>query len=114
MKKELEWFVYRCDINTREVEKYNIFKHAKFYEYLYKAKINYLKKDSFQFEEFIEQVRKDLMYCYWSKVEWEVDICNVIDNNRGIKVDVYNQVMLNWEIFREYLLNHYKDIKKRK
>lgn len=30
----------------------------------------------------------------------------------GEKIDVYDQVMLNWDIFVEYVLNHTKELKK--
>ena len=30
----------------------------------------------------------------------------------GEKIDVYDQVMLNWDIFVEYVLNHIKELKK--
>lgn len=90
---------------------------------------------------FKERVRKDLSYYFWSKSEWEVIVtswppyvdseeidrlvkereehiskwgkfyqthCNV---TLGEKVDVYTQVMLNWDQFISYLWNNRKLIK---
>lgn len=69
------------------------------------------------------------MFAYWSKVEYEMvltDVFTSIDNNElerlkqlydrynystnlkvEKKIDIYDQVMLNWDIFSEYV---YKNI----
>lgn len=135
MSKELVWNVYRYNMNTKKIEPWNVFGHWKFLQDLYKLKVKYLKKDDFRFEEFVEEVKKDLMYYYWSKCEWEVVITEVaphisekelerimtekdlfykrqVNLNVEEKIDVYDQVMVNWESFKEYLFNNYKLIKK--
>jgi len=53
-----------------------------------------------------------MMYYYWSKSEWEIIIgpwCGG-NNTKEIKVDVYEQVLNNWDIFLEYVWNERKKI----
>lgn len=64
--KKLEWNVYTSDFNSDEIKTYNIFNHARFTEDVKK----YLKKCKTK-EEFAEEFKKSLAWCYWSKCEWE-------------------------------------------
>ena len=112
--KKLEWKVYFFDVNKKEFVAYNIFNHFKFCDYLYKAKIKYLKKDNFRFEDFITEIEKDLMYCFWSKAEYELMLKGLPFGNIEEKIDIYQQVKTNWQAFTEYLYNNYKLIKKEK
>ena len=84
------------------------------------------------------------MYFFWCKSEYEIIITELFsyitdkeldrinkerekriqqyDNFHGVivnldigkKIDIYQQIMDNWEAFKEYLFNNYKLIKKRK
>lgn len=106
----LEWNVYKEDFNGKEITTYNIFHHYGFYNDLLKAK----KKPE---DEFKEAVKTSLMYHFWSKCEWEIILSDwpPSPEERGFKkekVDVYDQVMLNWDIFIEYVWNHKNEIKK--
>ena len=81
-----------------------------------KAKREYLKKDNFRFEDFMEQVKKELQYYYRSKSEWEIIVAPWVGGDpvkHSIKIDVYEQIILNWEAFTEYLFHNYKLIKKK-
>ena len=153
------WNVYISNFNNREIETFNIFDHCSFYEACLKAKKKF-KEDK---EGFAEEVRRNLMYYFWSKCEWEIILDhwpdgewgelrtsmtvreladmygnagkkndswrfseNVIDRNVVLKVypewirfkckkiDVYEQVMNNWQIFIDYLWDHRKELKARK
>lgn len=96
----MEWNVYVEDINRREIKTYNIFDHSSFRE---EIKSIYSKcKDK---KEFAEKVKKCTMYYFWCKCEWEIVIsgfpsCKIVSEK---KVDVYSQVMMNFEIFIEYV-----------
>lgn len=104
----LTWNVYVGDFNRGKIVVHNIFDHYSVMEDLRKA----VKKYSKDRKIFAEEVRKSLMYYYWSKCEWEV----VIDHwpprkdKDGIKVDVYDQIRLNWEPFLDYLWNHKEEL----
>ena len=123
------WNVYRCDINSRQVEIYNIFEHGGFIDAVKKLMKKKIKKD-----EFSEELRIIVGYFFRARIQWEMSICfypvnvgreeieRVIDERekfyrkegkfpylQGIdvesvkKIDVYEQVKLNWEIFLDYV-----------
>ena len=99
------------DINSRKIKIHNVFNHWRFIEYSAK----YIKKYKDDKEGLKEQIRKELMYYYWSKYEWEVIVAPFTSNPKEEeekKLDVYEQVMLNWDIFFEYFWEHRKEILK--
>lgn len=113
---ELKWNVYIGNFNKREIETYNIFEHWKFKEDCDKA----WKKYKTDFHAFSKEVKSSLMYYFWGKCEWEVTIHHwpPNENFRDKKIDVFEQVMLNWDVFIVYVWNTYylnssrkKDIK---
>ena len=123
------WNVYRENANTKKIEVYNIFDHASFKRDVQEAYATCKTQ-----KEFVEKLKRTLMYYFWSKCEWEVIITDwpthvsVAEVERmsaeiakyeadyghkpystGVnlkvaeKIDVYNQVMLNWEAFVNYV-----------
>ena len=99
--KKMHWYVYISDSNKRIIEKYDIFDH---YWFTKDLKETY-KKYKNDFAAFSEYVRKDLMYYFWSKCEWEIilDHWPHWDNFKGRKIDVYDQISMNWDIFIKYV-----------
>ena len=63
------WNVYREDFNQRDIVKYNIFDHGGFAQDVKK-----LLKEDITKDKFAEQLRRSLMYWFWSKSEYEVII----------------------------------------
>ena len=142
--KELVWNVYCLNNATHEIEPRNVFYHYGFLKDLYKLKKQYLKKGDFRFDDFIKEVERDLKYYYWSKYEWEIVLTiwpprieeeelerlkeeretttkegqhlylQDVRLHVSKKVDIYEQVKMNWDAFVEYLRNNYKLIKKPK
>ena len=111
IKLPVEWNVYYYNYNSRKVETHNVFNHWRFIEYSAKA-IKKYKDDKKSLEE---QIRRELMYYYWSKYVWEVIVAPFTSNlkeEEEKKLDVYEQVMLNWNIFFEYFWEHRKEILK--
>ena len=102
---ELKWNVIIGDFNHKDIETYNIFDHDYFKEYCDKAWKNY-KND---FNSFSKEVKRNLMYYFWSKCEWEVIVSHWPPSERfeDKKIDVYEQVMMNWNVFIVYLWNYY-------
>lgn len=99
--KALSWMVYRYDFNKKTIEPYDIFKHYSFLQDFEKLR---KKSKTLSFEEFSEQLRKTLMYYFWSRCEYEV-IISAWPPKEGtaIKIDIYQQAMLNKDIFFEYV-----------
>ena len=50
------------------------------------------------------------MYRFWSKFEWELVLTEWTgrDNPTQKKVDVYDQLLLNWDRFIDYLWENLK------
>ena len=105
----LEWNVYYENFNAREIQETNILSHGNFLTDLKKAHKKY--KDNR--EAFEKEVKSSLMYWYWSKCEWEIIISDWPPSDRvpAIKVDVYDQVMLNWNVFMDYLWEHREELR---
>ena len=110
VKSPVVWNVYYYNHNSRQIEVHNVFDHWRFIEYSAK----YIKKFKDDKEALKEQIRRELVYYYWSKYEWEIIISpfTAKPENNDIKVDVYEQVMLNWDVFFEYFWDHRKEIVK--
>ena len=98
----MHWFVYKDNFNARTIEKYDIFNHYSFDKDVKEIYKRY-KND---FNTFSEEIKKSLMYHFWSKCEWEIIISDWPPSTKDKveeKVDVYDQVMLNWKVFINYV-----------
>ena len=108
MKYELKWNVFYYNINRNKITTYNIFKHGSFNEYIKRA----FKKCKTK-EEFAQTLRRELMYYFWSKAEWELVIEITEDNHiflipwcgcrypEKTKVDVTDDTSFDWRGFAE-------------
>lgn len=105
----MQWNVYRGNFNSRKIETYNIFTYISFLGDCVKN----AEKNRNDREAFMDTLRKDLMYYFWSKCEWEVIISHwpPSDHLQDEKVDVYSQVMMNWDIFSTYVWLHRDQLK---
>ena len=98
--KQLVWNVIYHDLNGQRIGTFNVFLHGGF--------IADVKKDLKRCdtnEEFAEPLRRSLSYYFRGKTEWEVIIAPWCGGRetKDIKIDVYWQIMNNWEIFLEYV-----------
>ena len=116
----LEWNVIVSDFNGGEIVTHNVFYHYSLIQDLGKTlrKLS-RKKDMTEAEkrqEFADNLKTDMMYYYWSKSEWEVIVSHwppgPPERFRDAKIDVYDQVMLNWDKFVDYAWNNRKLIMK--
>lgn len=56
-------------------------------------------------EDFLEEkLRRECMYYFWSKCEYEVVIQGWPNKDTEKKIDVYEQLEANWNIFKEIAL----------
>lgn len=101
----LKWNVFYHSFNKQEIITINIFDHWRFSEDVEKNLKKIKDKD-----EFAEKLRRDLMYYFWSKSEYEIIISPWCGghNTKDIKVDAYTQVINNWDIFLDYVWNSKK------
>ena len=108
MIKQLIWNVLRFNQTTRQMEVYNIFNHGYFYNDLLKLKKDFKKDPKLDLKE---EIRKLLLYYFWCKAEWEIVIspwCGEHNKSNSIKIDVYNQVMYNFDRFCDYVIENLK------
>jgi len=110
MRDYIMYNVYCEDVNRRIFRQFNVFNHGGFAKDTQKN----FKKNKDNREAFGEQLRKDAMYYFWSKCEWEIIVSSwpPSDRTSDVKVDVYDQLMMNWDIFEEYVWNHRKELNK--
>lgn len=100
---KLVWNVIVYNVNKDKIEVWNVFNHTSFMDDVTKI-FNKHKKDK---EKFVEELRRSLMYYYWSKCEWEILVTPLFahKDDEEKKVDVYWQVYNNWDVFIEYTWN---------
>lgn len=99
--RDMVWNVYVGNFNGRCIETYNIFRHCRFFDDVKRI----YKKYKNDFDKFSEEIKRSLMYYFWSKCEWEITLGSwpPRDNFQDEKIDVYDQVMMNWDVFIKYV-----------
>ena len=102
------WNVYYQNRTTRKITTFNALSHGGVLKDIVKATKKCKTK-----EEFAEALEHTLMYYYWSKCEWEIILSPwpPRDSEQDIKIDVYDQIKLNWDHFVDYVWNERKNIK---
>ncbi len=98
----MEWYVYYYDCNAKKICKYNVFDHGSFMK-----ELKVLLRCDVTKQDFSDQLRHVLLRYFWSKCEWETVLKPWVgDDSVEIKIDVYDQVMLNWDEFADYVWNY--------
>ena len=107
-KTGLKWFVFVEDINKKQIKVYNIFEHKDFMEDCDDAWEDYINEHR-DFSKFKKDIESNLMYYFWSKCEWEIVLSDFppSDSFQKKKIDVYQQVKINWDKFIDYLFSWY-------
>lgn len=131
--KKLEWFVFLHDWNTNEIRQYNVFNSARFYDGLLRIKKS-MKKKPLDLDDFSKELNSIAMWSFWAKCEYEIIITNLsctidnteirrlqdVDENSRVeyvnlkchkKVDIYEQLKLNWDKFASYIFENLDKIK---
>lgn len=100
----LEWNVYIYNINSKKMERYNIFNHGGFVKELATIFKEIPK------EERPSKVKNCLQYFFWCKAEWEIIIKPWIGEEIEEKIDVYDQIYMNFYRFMSYIEAYREDI----
>ena len=104
----MNWNVYYYNCNAKRIETFNIFDHGGFKLYVKLA----LKRCRYKVE-FDVELKRELRYYFWSKAEWEVIITSWVGGDRekdATKIDVFQQVMLNWGAFVNYVWDNKEEL----
>lgn len=97
----MEWYVFYYDQNKERVVKWNIFDHRAFTEDL---KILYSKQ--YDLNSFSADLQHYAICYFWSKYEYEMFIEPWHNDKAVHKIDVFDQLMMNWDIFARYCYNY--------
>jgi len=85
------------------------------YNWIFLKELLYAKKHySKDYEKFCDHVRGWLQHEYWSRCEYEVIVINWTGRECEYLLDIYTQVMLNWDRFIDYVWNNKHLITKKK
>lgn len=57
------------------------------------------------FDEFKEFIKKNSMYQWWSRCEYEIILKDWPNGTTESKIDIYQQVMMNIDIITEIITN---------
>lgn len=99
-KTNFKWNVWIWDFNHDKLESYDVV--PMFIDELKNLKKSEKPKTKEEFNEFLKREAK---YHYWSKCEYEMIIHGWPKNKNNEKVDVYNQLVLNWDTFVDCFWN---------
>lgn len=109
----LEWYAYYHEWNGNKIKPFNVFDHGRFYD---DCKKN-ARKNIHDYEAFKEQLKRDAMYYFWSKCEWEIILSPWVRRmdftNTEVKIDVFDQLQLNWDAFCKYTWDHGAELRRR-
>ena len=104
--KKLTWKVKNYLINSNKIWDYDVLEYRE-------DQIKDLKKKCATKEEFADKMRREMMYQYWSRAEYEV-IIEIDESDRiwlkpwvgcsdpdGVKIDVTDDTSFDWRGFAE-------------
>ena len=94
----IEWYVYYHDSNAQKIIKWNVFNHGTFTK-----EMNEIKKKTSTKEEFAEKLDHMMRYYFLSKCEYEVIISPWVGRADDVKIDIYDQIHMNWNVFVDYV-----------
>lgn len=100
---EMIWNVYHYNMNVRKIETFNIFRHGRF-----RADVEKSLAECSDKETFADRLNRDLQYYFWSKYEYELFLVpwSHEKNEDEVKIDIYKQVRLNWDVFVDYVWSY--------
>ena len=93
----IEWYVYYHDSNAQKIIRWNVFNHCSF-----KNEVNKILQEKLNKEIFSEKLKREVMYYFWSKCEYEIILSPWTGRADDIKIDVYDQIMMNFDRFVDY------------
>lgn len=129
---KLEYYVYRHDFNGKSIERFNVFDHGRFFEDVKKNLKKYNVKEEFAEElrkdlayYYWSKAEHEVVITSWVphitmseldriNAEREETLKNYnrepyrlyVNPDVGKKIDVYEQVRLNWDLFVDYVWSH--------
>lgn len=100
----MKWYVHYYNVNHKVIEKYNIFDHGGF-----RQDIENIFKHEYSRDDFNKELETSLLFYFWSKAEWEILLSSWVGGSPDdkIKIDAYDQIMINFDQFSDYVWKEY-------
>lgn len=99
----MKWNVFYHNFNAKRIEPFDIFTHGRF-----RVDVFDDLKCSGTKDELADKLKHTLMYYFWCKSEYEILISPWCGSKteKPVKIDIYDQVMINWDMFVDYVWSH--------
>ncbi len=95
----LKWYVLHQNFNKEEIEFYNVLQG-------WEERIRKARKKVKTKTEFKEWLKKEFMYYYWSRSEYEIVVGGLFSEypKEFKKVDIWSQIEPNLDRITEYVI----------
>lgn len=112
MSKKWTWNVIHHNFNSDKIENYDLFYHRTFADYIKKHRKKF--KTTNDKIGFAERLKREMMYYFWSKCEWEVIITKKNDRivitpwivrNEDVVLDVTDDTSFDWKGFYDVMVS---------
>lgn len=99
----LKWYVLHQSFNKEEIEFYNVLQG-------WEERIRKARKKVKTKTEFKEWLKKEFMYYYWSRSEYEIVVGGLFSEypKEFKKVDIWSQIEPNLDIITDYIIKEMK------
>jgi len=98
-KKAFSWKVILHECNGDKIVVHDVLAYKK-------DAIKKMRRQSSSIEEFEDKLSTMMASQYWSRAEYEVVVHAWCGGDAELKIDVYDQLKLNWDKFVEYCYNY--------
>lgn len=106
----LAWYVYKENGASGKLEAFNVFDHIGFVSDLAKA-----ARSSEELGPFEDELNCAVFRHFWGRTEYEVILSHCPpepDGKNNVKIDVRDQLYLNWDHFFGYCWANREELKK--
>ena len=97
----MKWNVICYNPDIHKFKPYDIFKCLDFLNDTLKN----FEKCKNNKSKFIEELETDAIHYFFGQVEYEIVICPWMHTDYNKKIDIYDQLKLNWDVFADYVWN---------
>lgn len=102
----MEWLVYWFDPNKGEIVRRNVFNlSATFNKELATIAKNMQADKTLSYKDVEKEILSAVMYSFWCKAEHEIFLVPWGGSGKPLKIDVCDQLRLNWKAFVDYTWN---------
>lgn len=95
-----DWWVFNQDFNRHEIVLVNVMEYIEPEIKNWRTK-NKRNKIIWTIDEFAEKLKRECMYRFWSKCEYEIILDGWPSGKdfKQLKIDVWDQIEINWDKF---------------